>query len=124
MRLRTRRALSFAALTVFTIAALLLIAELGIDDLTDQNIETAIDGVKKLGEGDFSVAVDTGGSTETADLTRTFNRLESRLKEYLENLKKEMSAREAVHDFQPGGQFDDVTVTVLKRANPIIHKSG
>jgi len=54
------------------------------------------DGVRKLGEGDFSVAVDAGGSTETADLTEAFNRLGGRLKEYMENLKEEVSAREAV----------------------------
>ncbi len=54
------------------------------------------DGVRKLGEGDFSVEVDAGGSTETADLTNAFNRLGSRLKEYMENLRREVSAREAV----------------------------
>ncbi len=54
------------------------------------------DGVEKLGEGDFSVEVPSGGSTETAELSRAFNRLGGRLREYMENLKREVGAREAV----------------------------
>ncbi len=54
------------------------------------------DGVEKLGEGDFSVEVPSGGATETAELSRAFNRLGGRLKEYMENLEREVSAREAV----------------------------
>ncbi len=54
------------------------------------------DGVEQLGEGDFSVAVPAGGSTETAELSRAFNRLGARLKDYMENLKREVSARQAV----------------------------
>lgn len=54
------------------------------------------DGVEKLGEGDFSVEVPSGGMTETAELSATFNRLGGRLKEYMENLKREVGAREAV----------------------------
>jgi len=59
-------------------------------------IQRLRDGVEKLGEGDFSVEVPSGGSTETAELSRTFNRLGGRLKEYMENLKREVGAREAV----------------------------
>lgn len=54
------------------------------------------DGVEQLGEGDFSVEVPSGGSTETAELSRAFNRLGGRLQEYMENLKREVSARQAV----------------------------
>ncbi len=54
------------------------------------------DGVEQLGEGDFSVEVPAGGSTETAELSRAFNRLGGRLKDYMENLKREVSARQAV----------------------------
>ncbi len=54
------------------------------------------DAVEKLGEGDFSVEVPSGGATETAELSRAFNRLGGRLQEYMENLKQEVSAREAV----------------------------
>lgn len=54
------------------------------------------DGVEKLGEGDFSVEIPSRGATETAELSRAFNRLGGRLKEYMENLKREVSAREAV----------------------------
>ena len=48
MRLRTRLTLAFAFITVFAIAALLVIAEFGINDLTDQNIKTAIAGVEEI----------------------------------------------------------------------------
>ncbi len=54
------------------------------------------DGVRKLGKGDFSVTVSGGGMDEVAELKEAFNRLGAELKEYMENLKREVSARQAV----------------------------
>jgi len=54
------------------------------------------DGVKKLGTGDFNVEVPEGGSAEVVDLTQTFNRLGTQLKSYMDNLKTEVAARQAV----------------------------
>jgi serine phosphatase RsbU (regulator of sigma subunit) len=53
-------------------------------------------GVRKLGKGDFSVEVPAGGSSEVVELTRSFNHLGAQLKDYMENLKKEVTARQMV----------------------------
>jgi serine phosphatase RsbU (regulator of sigma subunit) len=53
-------------------------------------------GVRKMGDGDFSVEVPAGGSSEVVELTRSFNHLGSQLKDYMENLKKEVTARQMV----------------------------
>jgi len=52
--------------------------------------------VGRIGEGDFGVRVDETGPTETADLARAFNRLGARLKERMEDLRRETAARLAV----------------------------
>jgi|GEM_PF-3642218 nitrogen fixation/metabolism regulation signal transduction histidine kinase len=50
-------------------------------------------GVQKMGEGNFSVEVPAGGSSEVVELTRSFNHLGAQLKDYMENLMKEVTAR-------------------------------
>lgn len=52
--------------------------------------------VRKMGEGDFSIEIPPGGSSEVVELTKSFNHLGSQLKNYMENLKNEVAARQAV----------------------------
>jgi serine phosphatase RsbU (regulator of sigma subunit) len=51
---------------------------------------------KKLGKGDFAAAIETKGSLEIFELATTFNELGGQLVSYMENLKNEISAREAL----------------------------
>jgi sigma-B regulation protein RsbU (phosphoserine phosphatase) len=54
------------------------------------------EGVKNLGKGEFSVKVQEKGTQETVELAQVFNQLGSQLSEYMDNLKSETAAREAV----------------------------
>jgi len=59
-------------------------------------IRSLCEGAKKLGKGDFSVTFPEKGSREIADLARSFNELGKELSQYMENLKKEVTARQAL----------------------------
>ena len=48
---------------------------------------------KKIGEGDFDTAIEKKGSLEIIELTNTFNELGGQLAIYMDNLKKEVTAR-------------------------------
>lgn len=52
--------------------------------------------VEEMGKGNFSTTVPEQGFSEIAGLAATFNRLGGELTEYMENLKKETSARQAI----------------------------
>ncbi len=52
-------------------------------------------GVQKLGEGDFQSKIQEQGFFETVRLAQTFNSLGEKLHLYMDNLKKEIGAREA-----------------------------
>lgn len=54
------------------------------------------DGVKNIGRGNFEVKVEEKGSLETKELAIAFNSLGRELATYMDNLKKEVSARQAV----------------------------
>ncbi len=59
-------------------------------------ITRLVAAVKEFGKGDFEVRVEEKGSQETTQLATEFNRLGERLREYIETLKKETAARQAV----------------------------
>jgi len=52
--------------------------------------------VKEVGKGSFSTKVEEKGDLEIIHLARAFNRLGNELVEHMDNLKKEVSARQAV----------------------------
>jgi len=52
----------------------------------------------KLGSGNFDVKIEEKGSLEVRNLAQTFNRLGTKLTQYVENLKKEISIRESVEN--------------------------
>jgi len=54
------------------------------------------DAVATLGRGDFATRVPEAGSDEIRDLARTFNRLGGELTGYIEHLRAETAAREAM----------------------------
>ena len=54
------------------------------------------DGVTEIGKGNFSVQAEAKGSRETVQLAESFNLLGKQLVEYMENLKNETAARQAV----------------------------
>ena len=51
---------------------------------------------KKLGEGDFNSTIEAQGSLEIFELSNTFNELGRQLVKYIDNLKNEITAREAL----------------------------
>ena len=51
---------------------------------------------ESIGDGDFSARVAEAGASETRLLARSFNNLGAELAEYVDNLKKETAAREAI----------------------------
>jgi serine phosphatase RsbU (regulator of sigma subunit) len=51
---------------------------------------------KKIGEGDFNTLIEAKGSLEILELSNTFNELGKQLVRYIDNLKKEITAREAL----------------------------
>ncbi len=65
-----------------------------------QNISTPIlelrDGVRRIGEGDFTIAVDEKGIPEIVELKKSVNHLGSQLTEYMTTLTREVQARQAV----------------------------
>ncbi len=54
------------------------------------------DGVRRIGEGDFSISVGEGGIPEIDDLKKSVNRLGRQLTDYTTNLTREVQARQAV----------------------------
>ena len=56
MKLRTRLGLSFALISVFITTAVLVTTELGIDDLTSQNIRTSLRGIKKITDANYDLS--------------------------------------------------------------------
>ncbi|QSH41244.1 SpoIIE family protein phosphatase [Lentisphaerota bacterium ZTH] len=54
------------------------------------------EAVRRLGAGDFKQKIAVEGSTETRELAEAFNRLGSQLEHYMEEVKRETAARQAV----------------------------
>jgi len=54
------------------------------------------DGVTEIGKGNFSAQAKEKGSTETVQLAKSFNLMGKQLVDYMENLKRETAARQAV----------------------------
>lgn len=54
------------------------------------------DGVRRIGEGDFSIAVREAGIPEVVELKQSVNELGRQLTEYMTNLTREVQARQAV----------------------------
>ena len=52
--------------------------------------------IRKMGEGNFDINLKEEGAVEIAELSTTFNYLGKELREYMENLKQEVAARQAV----------------------------
>lgn len=65
-------------------------------DTLTKPIVSLKEGVKDIGKGEFSVKVKEKGTQETVELAQVFNQLGSQLSEYMDNLKRETAAREAV----------------------------
>ncbi len=59
-------------------------------------LKRLLSGVKKMGEGDFSVKVEEAGSYETCELAKAFNQLGGQLCDYIKSLKEETAARQSV----------------------------
>jgi|Deesub1362A_J573_1020465.scaffolds.fasta_scaffold02071_7 sigma-B regulation protein RsbU (phosphoserine phosphatase) len=59
-------------------------------------IQRLRDAVVKVGEGDFSVQVEPTGSAETRELAKAFNLMGSQLTVYMDRLKEETAAHQAV----------------------------
>lgn len=54
------------------------------------------DGVRRIGEGDFTIAVREKGIPEIVELKKSVNHLGGQLTEYMTNLTREVQARQAV----------------------------
>jgi sigma-B regulation protein RsbU (phosphoserine phosphatase) len=64
------------------------------------------DAVQRIGKGNFATRVREGGAPVLRDLARSFNQLGSRLTDYMENLRRETAARQAVQsELQVAGQI-------------------
>ena len=59
-------------------------------------IRNLCEKVKKLGSGDFTTSIPEKGLKEIVELAHCFNELGEKLHLYMENLKKEVAAREAI----------------------------
>ncbi len=78
-------------LSLICILFALLIANKISRPLTQLNL-----AAKRLGKGDFSATIEVKGSLEIFELATSFNELGGQLVRYMENLKNEITAREAL----------------------------
>ncbi|MBN1553176.1 MAG: SpoIIE family protein phosphatase [Phycisphaerae bacterium] len=90
------------------------------------------DGVRKIGEGDFSFAVREKGIPEIVELKKSVNQLGVQLTQYMRNLTREVQARQAVeselsvasqiqqsllpHSFPPFPEHDEFSLHAITRA--------
>jgi len=65
-------------------------------DTIAKPLQSLCRNIRKMGKGDFSINTPEKGSSEIAELATTFNALGGELTEYMENLKREMTARQAI----------------------------
>jgi serine phosphatase RsbU (regulator of sigma subunit) len=61
-----------------------------------QPIDNIINGIKKMGKGNFDVNLKEGNTLEIAELSTTFNYLGKELRTYMNNLKNETAARQLI----------------------------
>lgn len=90
------------------------------------------DGVRRIGEGDFTIAVREKGIPEIVELKKSVNRLGGQLTEYMTNLTREVQARQAVeselhvasqiqqsllpHTFPPFPEHSEFSLHAITRA--------
>ena len=83
---------------LFSLALLIVGVVLGLwqASSTSRPIRDLSKKVRQIGEGDFSVKVMEQGSLEIKELGSVFNSLGRKLSDYMENLKREVAARESI----------------------------
>ena len=59
-------------------------------------VQSLCEKVKEMGKGNFAISTPDKGTSEIAELATTFNALGGELTEYMANLKKETTARQAI----------------------------
>jgi sigma-B regulation protein RsbU (phosphoserine phosphatase) len=90
------------------------------------------DGVQRIGEGDFTIAVREKGIPEIVELKKSVNRLGGQLTEYMTNLTREVQARQTVeselhvasqiqqsllpHTFPPFPEHEEFSLHAITRA--------
>lgn len=75
------------------LALILLVASFGFDRLVLRPLSRLTDSVRRLGAGDYSVALDTRRDDEIGELTRAFSAMARRVRENTEQLEGQVSAR-------------------------------
>ena len=94
---RARRRISELGLIVgLAVLAVALVLAVGFARSISGPILRLEEGVQRIGQGDFSAAVEAKGCRETVELGKAFNRLGEQLTEHVERLQREAQARQAV----------------------------